>query len=96
MSMLIGMTTEFTTIKVRREVRDRLARLARERNTSMVDILEQAIDVMERAAFFTRVQADLERLRTEDPQEWESYRAESLAWERATLGDGLGDDGPQA
>ncbi|KWW99144.1 hypothetical protein LI90_778 [Carbonactinospora thermoautotrophica] len=84
------MSSPVTTIKVRRELRDRLARLAAERHTTMAEVLEQAIAHLEREAFFARMNADLERLREEDPQEWESYRAEGQEWERTTVGDGLG------
>jgi predicted transcriptional regulator len=84
------MTGEITTIKVPRELRDRLARLARERRVTMAQVLEGAVRRLEREAFHARVHADLTRLRDEDPAEWESYLAEGREWERATVMDGLG------
>lgn len=84
------MTSPFTTIKVRRVVRDRLARIAQERKASMSEVLEQALVELERESFFLAMRGDLERLRESDPREWESYRAESLGWENATVADGLG------
>jgi predicted transcriptional regulator len=84
------MATPFTTIKVRREVRDRLARIAHERKATMAEVLDQAIGQLERESFFVHMQTELERLRDDDPREWQTYRQESLAWERATVGDGLG------
>ena len=85
------MATPFTTIKVRREVRDRLARIAQERTASMAEVLEIAVVELERESFFRQMHADLERLRENDPKDWTRYRAESRAWEDATIADGLGD-----
>jgi predicted transcriptional regulator len=88
--ILDGMTGGVTTIKVPRELRDRLARLARQRRVTMAEVLDGAVTRMEREAFFARMQSELARLRDSDPPEWESYRAEGRQWERASLADGLG------
>ncbi len=82
---------ETTTIKVNRQLRNRLARLASEQQTTMAGVLERVIDRLEREAFFARIDADLVRLRHDRPEEWRSYRAESAAWEQATVADGLSD-----
>jgi hypothetical protein len=84
------MTGGVTTIKVPRELRDRLARLARQRRATMAEVLDGAVTRLEREAFFARMQSELARLRDGDPPEWESYRAEGRQWERASLADGLG------
>lgn len=81
-----------TTIKVRRDVRDRLARLAQQQHMTMGQLLDHALRRLEREAFFAQVHAQLEALRRDDPQAWNSYRAESELWERATIADGLGND----
>lgn len=78
-----------TTIKVRSESRDRLAKLATERNLSMVAMFDELVAQLEREAFFDRMRVDLERLREDDPEEWAAYRAESKEWEDATIADGL-------
>ena len=88
------MTGGVTTIKVSRDLRDRLARLAKLRHTTMADVLDNAVTRMEEEAFFARMQDQLVRLRNESPHEWDAYRAEAVEWERATIGDGLG--GPDA
>jgi hypothetical protein len=82
---------ETTTIKVNRQLRNRLARLASEQQTTMAGVLERVIDRLEREAFFARIDADLVRLRQDRPEEWRSNRAESAAWEQATVADGLSD-----
>ncbi|MFL6072923.1 MAG: hypothetical protein ACJ73S_05940 [Mycobacteriales bacterium] len=88
--------TSATTIKVPRELRDRIASLAAEQHVPMVQVLEQAIARFEREQFFARVHEDLVRLRDEDPDEWAAYRAESAEWEEATIADGLGSADPIA
>jgi predicted transcriptional regulator len=88
------MTGGVTTIKVSRELRDRLSRLAKLRRTTMADVLDAAATLMEEEAFFAQMQDQLVRLRDESPREWDAYRAEATDWERATIGDGMG--GPDA
>jgi predicted transcriptional regulator len=80
-----------TTIKVDSSVRDRLAVLARERGVSMGALLLEATERLERDAFFARAQAQLEQLRQEHPDAWESDRAESRAWQQGTDRDGVRD-----
>ncbi len=46
---------------------------------------------MEREGFFAQLHAQLEATRQNEPEEWNSYRAESELWERSTIADGLGD-----
>lgn len=86
---LMGTTT--TTIKVDATVRDRLTMLARERGTTLDALLAEAAEALERQAFFARAQAQLERLKDDDPAAWEADRAESRSWQlgidRARFGD---------
>jgi predicted transcriptional regulator len=81
------MTT--TTIKVEIGVRDRLARLARQRGTTMGNLLAEAAERLEREAFFDRAREQLEQLREADPEEWARYRAESHEWQLGTDRDSL-------
>jgi hypothetical protein len=73
-----------TTIKVDTSVRDRLAVLARERGTTLGNLLAEATERLEREAFFARAREQLERLRRDDPDAWEADRAESRSWQSGT------------
>ena len=84
------MTGEVTTIKVPRQLRDRVAQLARHRRATMADVLDEAVGRLEQDVFFARMRDQLVRLHDEDPREWESYRSEATEWEQATIADGLG------
>lgn len=79
-----------TTIKVDPAVRDRLASLARERGTTMGSLLAEAIDTLERQAFFARARAQLEQLRHDDPTGWAADRDESRTWQEGTDRDSSG------
>jgi predicted transcriptional regulator len=81
-----------TTIKVDAAVRDRLAVLAREQGTTMGALLAEATETLERQAFFARAQAQLERLRHEDPDGWAADRAESRFWQMGTDHDTLSNE----
>jgi hypothetical protein len=83
---------EQTTIKVRSQVRDRLARQARRRQVTMGELLERLADALEDEEFFARMEVELTRLRTENPQEWRSYLAEAEEWELGTMQDEYGDE----
>jgi predicted transcriptional regulator len=78
-----------TTIKVDTSVRDRLARLARQRGTTMGDLLAEAADRLEREAFFGRAREQMEQLRAANPEEWERDRDESRTWQTGTDRDAL-------
>jgi hypothetical protein len=81
-----------TTIKVDSSVRDRLAVLARDRGTTMGALLAEATERLEREAFFAQARQQLDRLRHEDPDAWESDRAESRRWQSGTDSDSLARD----
>lgn len=91
--ILIGMPN-VTTIKVLSEVRDRLAAQARRRQVTMGELLERVADDLEDEEFFTRMEAELTRLRTDDPEGWSSYLAEAEEWEVGTMQDEYGDEEP--
>jgi predicted transcriptional regulator len=80
-----------TTVKIDTKLRDRIARLAEQREVSMGAVIAAAIEREERAERFAAIDAAYTRLEA-DPDEWSSYRAEQTEWE-ATLADGPG-DGP--
>jgi hypothetical protein len=93
MRILTGMPT--TTIKVEVSIRDRLALLARERGTTMGNLLAEVTESLERQAFFARAREKLERLRDNDPDEWERDRSETRTWHQGTDGNALSlDDEP--
>ena len=84
-----------TTIKVDTTIRDRLAVLARQRGTTMGDLLAEATERLERESFFARAREQLATLREDDPDGWAADRAESRAWQAGTDSDTLSrDDGP--
>jgi predicted DNA-binding protein len=78
-----------TTIKVDTTVRDRLAKLAHERGTTMGALLAEVTETLERQAFFGRAQQQLERLREADLAGWSADRAESRSWQEGTDRDTL-------
>lgn len=89
--MLNGMPDR-TTIKVDVSLRDRVARLAERRGTTMGEVLAQLVERAETEEFFAEMSEDLTRLRERRPREWDAYRRESRDWEDATVADGLGDE----
>lgn len=69
-----------TTIRVRRPDSERLQSLARDRRTTVVDVLHSAIDALERQDFLRGLNQDYQRLR-DDPQAWQQYLAERQEWD---------------
>lgn len=69
-----------TTVRVRRPDSERLQRLAKRRQTSVVDVLHTAIDALERQEFLHGLGDDYKRLR-EDPERWDAYLAERREWD---------------
>lgn len=78
------MAYETATIRVRRETRDVLAALARERGVSLAALLAQIADERHREAIW-RSEREAARRDAQRP----GAQAEAREWE-ATLGDGLG------
>ncbi len=73
-------TEETTTVRVRRRDSERLQALAREQQTTVIEVLHSAIDALERREFLRGLNDDYERLRA-DPEQWERYLAERAEWD---------------
>jgi hypothetical protein len=65
-----------TTIKVEQAVRDRLAAIARERGTTMRQLLETESRRLEAEQRWAAIERCLERIRRDDPAAWEDYLRE--------------------
>lgn len=73
------MTSESTTIRVSTELRERLRRLAGERNATMADTLDAALESLRRERFYQDMAAAERHLRA-DPEAWDNYTRERDAW----------------
>lgn len=73
------MTSASTTIRVSREQRDRLRRLAADRNSTMADTLDAAMESLRRERFYEEMAASEQALRS-DPEGWAAYVSEREAW----------------
>ena len=69
-----------TTVRIRRPDSERLQALARQRQTTVIEVLHSAVDALERQEFLRGLNADFELLR-EDPERWEQYVAERQEWD---------------
>ncbi|PZS22308.1 MAG: hypothetical protein DLM54_03110 [Acidimicrobiales bacterium] len=69
-----------TTVRVRRPDSERLQSLARNRRTTVIDVLHSAIDALERQEFLSGLNEDYRRLR-DDPERWQQYLAEREEWD---------------
>lgn len=70
-----------TTVRVRRPDSQRLQSLATARKTSVIDVLHEAIDALERQEFLRGLNADYLHLR-EDPARWQALIQEREEWDR--------------
>lgn len=68
-----------TTIRVSTEQRERLRRLAQERDATMADTLDAALESLRRERFFEQMAVAEQRLRA-DPVAWANYVRERDAW----------------
>lgn len=73
------MTGSSTTIRVSIEQRERLRRLAEEREASMAETLDDALEALRREHFYKGM-ADAEEALRSDPARWAEYLAERDAW----------------
>jgi hypothetical protein len=64
-----------TTIRVSREVHERLLRIGRDRGQQLVDVISDAADALERRQFAEVVRAEMDVLRS-DPAAWAAYTAD--------------------
>jgi len=79
------MSSETTTIRVRRETRDRINRMAAARGLSAPDLIGNLIDRAEDEALFASHAMAYESLRTDHPDLLREIEAEDGAWERSDL-----------
>jgi predicted transcriptional regulator len=77
--------SETTTIRVRRETRDRLNRLASARGMSAPELIGQLIDRAEDDELFASHAAAYDALRATDPDLLSEIEHEDQAWEQSDL-----------
>jgi predicted transcriptional regulator len=77
--------SETTTIRVRRETRDRLNRLASARGVSAPELIGQLVDRAEDDELFVGHAAAYDALRASDPDLLAKIENEDRAWERSDL-----------
>lgn len=73
------MTQPSTTIRVSLDQRERLRKLAEQRETSMADTLDAALEALRRDQFY-RSMADAEGRLRSDPERWSAYLEERETW----------------
>ena len=73
------MTESSTTIRVSTQQRDRLRKLAEQRDASMADTFDAALEALRRNQFFEQMAEAEARLRS-DPAAWAAYLSERDAW----------------
>ncbi|MGH2804844.1 MAG: hypothetical protein ACRDL4_17650 [Thermoleophilaceae bacterium] len=81
---------ETTTVRVRRDTRDRLASLGKRRGLSTADLLDELARRAEQDELLVALNEDFASLRR-DPEAWQEHRAETATWDR-TSGDIAPDD----
>jgi hypothetical protein len=86
------MGSETTTIRVRRETRDRINRIAAARGMSAPDLVGVLVDRAEDEELFAGHATAYETLRTEHPDLLREIEAEDGAWERSDLAVPIDDD----
>ena len=78
------MTGSSTTIRVSVEQRERLRELAKQRDASMADTLDAALEALRRDQFYKEM-ADAEAVLRADRGRWATYVAERDSWLRPDL-----------
>jgi hypothetical protein len=69
-----------TTVRVRRPDSERLQALAKSRQTTVIDVLHDAVDALERQEFARGLGDDYRRLQS-DPARWEALAGERAEWD---------------
>ncbi len=69
-----------TTVRVRRPDSERLQALAKSRQTTVIDVLHDAVDALERQEFVRGLSDDYRRLQS-DPARWEAFVRERGEWD---------------
>ena len=73
-------SSETTTVRVRRPDSERLHLLAKNRQTTVVELVHDAVVALERQEFLRGLSEDYTSLR-EDPELWEQYVRERRDWD---------------
>lgn len=79
------MASETTTIRVRRDTRDRINRLAGARGVSAADLIGSMIDRAEDEELFASHATAYETLKSERPDLLREIEAEDSEWDRSDL-----------
>lgn len=79
-------------VKINPQTHAKLQQLARADNRSMGEVVSELVDRYERERFWTGVEEDLARLKT-DPVARQGYQDEIALWDQLA-GDGLEHEGP--
>jgi hypothetical protein len=69
-----------TTVRVRRPDSERLQALAKSRQMTVIDVLHEAVDALERQEFLRGLSDDYRRLQS-DPARWEAFLREREDWD---------------
>ena len=79
------MTSTSTTIRVSVDQRERLRRLANNRNSSLTETLDAALEALKRQQFYEQM-AQAEADLREEGDSWDDFVRERDAWLEAGLG----------
>ncbi len=77
--------SETTTVRVRRDTRERIDRLAGARGVSARDLIGELVDRAEDEELFERHASAHEKLKTEHPDLLREIAREDAVWERSDL-----------
>lgn len=77
--------TVWTTIKVPRHVRDRLATAADAQGVTVRSLLEELSQRAVDEALMEQVAVQMEHMRDSDPEAWADYLREGAEWEQGTI-----------
>lgn len=69
-----------TTVRVRRPDSERLQSLAKTRRTTVIEVIHEAIDALERQEFLRGLGDDYRQLR-QDPANWQAFIKEGQEWD---------------
>jgi hypothetical protein len=70
-----------TTVRVRRPDSERLQALAKSRQTTVIDVLHDAVEALEQQEFLRGLSDDYRRLQS-DPIRWQAFLRERDEWDR--------------
>ncbi|HET6965082.1 MAG TPA: hypothetical protein VFH58_09955 [Acidimicrobiales bacterium] len=72
-----------TTVRIRRPDSERLQSMARNRRMTVIDVVHEAIEALERQEFLRGLSDDYRKLR-EDPARWQASIDERREWDSIT------------